>query len=208
MTPIDFGADSLEQQLQQQGYSSIAGVDEVGRGCLAGPVVAAAVILPSYHSIIGLNDSKKLTARRRETLFESITLHATSVGIGIINQRYIDQYNILQATFQAMKKALRRLPVSPDYVLVDGNKIVPGLCITQQAIIGGDSKIGSIAAASIIAKVTRDRIMDKIHPIFPDYSFNLNKGYGTVAHIQAIHRHGLSILHRTSFNTSIQMKMF
>ncbi|HAR61852.1 MAG TPA: ribonuclease HII [Candidatus Margulisbacteria bacterium] len=199
---------AIEYQLRIQGYIQVAGVDEAGRGSMAGPVVAAAVILPINIDIPHLNDSKQLKPQKRNVLFDEINKKATAIGIGIVCHKLIDKHNILQATFMAMKKALERLPFKPNYVIVDGNRTIPDLTIKQQAIVGGDGQSASIAAASIIAKVTRDRIMDNMHNRYPQYDFLSNKGYGTAAHQEVIFTQGLSPIHRKSFQIKKQLKLF
>lgn len=176
----------------------VAGLDEAGRGCLAGPVVAAAVILPKDFDVSGLNDSKQLSASEREELRRRIDREATAVGIGMADVEYIDTHNILQATFEAMRRAVASLPVSPDALLVDA-LTVPGLTLPQQAIIKGDSHSHSIAAASIVAKTERDRWMEAIACRYPEYGFDQNKGYATPDHLAALDRWGPSPLHRRSF---------
>ena len=189
----------FERDLWQQGYSAIAGVDEAGRGPLAGPVVAAAVIFPQgQRHILGINDSKKLSAQKREFLFDVIQDTALSFGIGCVDHLEIDAINILQATYKAMQLAVKQCHIKPDYVLVDGRGL-PQLHVPAQAIIKGDAKSLSIAAASILAKVTRDRQMIKLHEQYPDYGFHRHKGYPTKRHIQAIREFGLTPIHRRSF---------
>ena len=178
--------------------SFIAGVDEVGRGPLAGPVVAAAVILPSDYEITGLNDSKKLSEKRREAMDEIIRREAVSFGIGLISQDRIDEINILQATYEAMRLALEQLSPAPDMILADAVTI-PGIETRQLPIIKGDAKSASIAAASIIAKVYRDHLMIKYDSLYPEYGFARNKGYGTKEHINALKEFGPTPLHRKSF---------
>ena len=178
--------------------SFIAGVDEVGRGPLAGPVVAAAVILPSDYEITGLNDSKKLSEKRREAMDEIIRREAVSFGIGLISQDRIDEINILQATFEAMRLALEQLSPAPDMILADAVTI-PGIETRQLPIIKGDTKSASIAAASIIAKVYRDHLMIEYDSLYPEYGFARNKGYGTKEHINALKEFGPTPLHRKSF---------
>lgn len=182
----------------QRGFKFIAGVDEAGRGPLAGPVVAAAVILPNGHLIDRLNDSKKLSPALREDLFESINAEAVSVGIGMSEPKEVDDINILQATLKAMRKAVMGLDPKPDFLLVDGINTVP-IDILQETIKKGDSLSMSIAAASVIAKVTRDRIMLDMHEKYPEYNFISNKGYGTKDHIEALKQHGPSPIHRLTF---------
>ena len=175
----------------------IAGVDEAGRGPLAGPVVAAAVILPKDHSIKGLIDSKKLTAKKRDKLYNEI-IKVSDYGIGIVSHRTIDKINILQATFKAMKKAILNLDQKPDKTLIDGYGL-PDQTIKNEGIIGGDNLIESISAASILAKVTRDRIMINIDKIFPEYGFAKHKGYGTKMHMKMLKVNKSSPIHRKSF---------
>jgi len=176
----------------------IAGVDEAGRGPLAGPVVAAAVILPDDHVIEGLNDSKKLSAKKRELLFEEINEKAVSVGIGIVSEKEIDKTNILIATQKAMQMALGKLKQKPTMALIDGYKL-PNQVIPNKGIIKGDTKVESIMAASIIAKVTRDAIMLEYDKIFPEYGFAKHKGYGTKQHIEALTKFKATSIHRRSF---------
>lgn len=179
------------------GFSRIAGVDEAGRGPLAGPVVAAAVIFPANSRFEGLNDSKKITPKKREPLYEEIR-GVADVGVGIISAAIIDDINIFQATRLAMKEAVENLVKKPDCLLVDG-KIKLDLPYKQQGIISGDAQVASIAAASIIAKVTRDRLMIKYHDQYPQYGFDSHKGYGSKKHMEAMREHGLSPIHRRSF---------
>ncbi|MBR6451181.1 MAG: ribonuclease HII [Lachnospiraceae bacterium] len=183
---------------QYASFSAICGIDEVGRGPLAGPVVAGAVILPKDHPILYLNDSKKLSEKKREELSEVIFREAVAVGIGIVDHKRIDEINILQATYEAMRQAVTKLAVSPDILLNDAVTI-PGLSMKQVPIIKGDAKSASIAAASIVAKVTRDRMMVEYDTIYPGYDLAGNKGYGSAAHIAAIKRLGPSPIHRRSF---------
>jgi ribonuclease HII len=189
----DFSAERIHLT---KGFT-VCGVDEAGRGPWAGPVVAAAVILQERNFPAGLNDSKKLTEAKREALFEPI-MAAANVGVGIVDADVIDNINILQATYLAMQKAVAALTVSPHVVLVDGNR-VPPLSIRVQMIIGGDGKSLSIAAASIIAKVTRDRIMKQLHAQYPAYGFDGHKGYGTALHAKSLSVHGPCPMHRKSF---------
>ena len=174
------------------------GIDEVGRGPLAGPVVAGAVILPEDCQILYLNDSKKLTERRRELLYEEIMEKAVAVGLGVVSQERIDEINILQATYEAMRQAIAGLSVQPDLLLNDAVTI-PGVEINQVPIIKGDAKSVSIAAASILAKVTRDHMMVEYDTLFPEYGFAKHKGYGTAAHIAALKEYGPTPIHRRSF---------
>ncbi len=189
----------FEKQLYRQGYRIIAGVDEVGCGPLAGPLVAAAVILPSNCRIAGLNDSKKLQPHRREELYKIIKAQAIGIGLGKISHREIDRINIWRANLLAMKLAVEALPVTPDYLLVDGARHVIDSRIEQFGLPNGDARCASIAAASIIAKVTRDRIMRKYHEKYPEYRFDRHKGYGTKLHFQRLSIHGPSPIHRRSF---------
>ncbi len=186
-----------EQGLYNMGYRFIAGVDEVGRGPLAGPVVAAAVILPQDAFLPGLNDSKKLSEQKREELFQQITECAISIGIGIIPAEVIDEVNIYQATKQAMKKALTGLSEKPDHLLVDAMEIP--IDIPQTSIIKGDSKSVTIAASSIIAKVTRDRLMVRLGHEYPQYGFEKHMGYGTAYHLDALKKYGVTSEHRRSY---------
>lgn len=192
-----------EKTYYVQGFQFVAGIDEVGRGPLAGPVVASAVILPKECSILGINDSKKLSSSKREELFHIIKEKALSIGIGIVSPQTIDEINILRATYKAMKIAIEELEIVPQMLLIDGSNHLPGILIPQQKIIGGDGKSISIAAASIIAKVTRDRLMDAYHELYPQYDFIKNKGYGTKTHINAIKKNGLCSIHRKSFTRNL-----
>ena len=177
----------------------LVGVDEVGRGPLAGPVVACAVILPTHCELLGVKDSKQLTEEKRETLYHEIMTQALYVGIGIVEAVEIDDINILQATFKAMRIALQKIAVSYDKVLVDGDKTIPKLGCTQHAIIKGDNRSASIAAASIVAKVTRDRMMKEYAQTYPMYDWENNKGYGSTKHYQGIKQFGITSLHRKTF---------
>lgn len=183
-------------------YSFICGIDEVGRGPLAGPVVAGAVILPKDSRILYINDSKKLSAAKREELFEIIKKEAVSVGIGLVPHTVIDEINILQATYEAMRKAIASLSVTPDLLLNDAVTI-PGVDIRQVPLIKGDAKSISIGAASIMAKVYRDRIMEEYDKMYPGYGFASNKGYGSSEHIRALKEMGPSPIHRMSFLKNI-----
>jgi len=196
----DHGDDtfSLERTLMAQGFSRVAGLDEAGRGPLAGPVVAACVILPldcDYHR---LQDSKKLSAARRETLYHDLHDWGAAIGVATVSARTIDRINILQASLQAMKEAVADCPLSPAFLLVDGKFDVP-MPLPQRALVKGESRSASIAAASIVAKVTRDRLMAAYHDRFPEYDFRRNKGYPTKAHRQALARYGPCELHRRTF---------
>lgn len=189
---------NYEHACYDEGYSLICGVDEAGRGPLAGPVCAAAVILPRDLEIEGLNDSKKLTEKRREALYDIIVEKAVAYGIAFASEKEIDEINILQATFLAMQRAVERLSVCPDMVLVDGNR-EPELNLPVKTIVKGDSLSANIAAASILAKVTRDRLMLEQDKIYPEYGFALHKGYGTKAHYAALREHGACPIHRQTF---------
>ena len=189
----------FDKQYYGKGLNFVAGVDEAGRGPLAGPVAAAAVIFPKDIDLSGINDSKKLTHKKREALFEEIKKKALSFSIAVIDNKIIDEINILQATFRAMSEAVSGLNIKPDLCLIDGNHKIPGLNFAQEAIIGGDAKSACIAAASILAKVTRDKIMDDYAKLYPQYSFEKHKGYGTKAHLEAIAKHGACPIHRKTF---------
>lgn len=208
----------FENQLYATGIQFIAGVDEVGRGPLAGPVVAAAVILPKEFHVLGIDDSKKLSEKKRELLFEQIKEHAICYGIGMVEHDEIDEINILEATKKAMKKAIEQADEKLrqklgeqgkdrgiQHILIDALtlKNVP---IPQTGIVKGDSKSVSIAAASILAKVTRDRLMQRYHEEYPYYSLNSNKGYGTKAHYEGIEQHGICQIHRKTFLKSLSLK--
>ena len=189
---------TFEHQAQEQGFQIVCGVDEAGRGPLAGPVCAAAVILPDGLVIEGLDDSKKLTEKKRDLLFDVICEEAISYGIAFASVEEIEELNILQATFLAMKRAVEGLNVKPDLALVDGNQ-KPPLEIQARTLVKGDAKSPSIAAASILAKVTRDRLMTEIAEQYPEYEFPRHKGYGTKLHYEKIMEHGISPVHRRSF---------
>ncbi len=185
-------------RLPWHGIALTAGVDEAGRGPLAGPVVAAAVILDEHHPIAGLNDSKKLSAARREVLFDQIRERALCFSIAEATVGEIDRLNILQATLLAMQRAVAGLRLRPSLVLVDGNRL-PIWDLSSEAIIGGDALVPSISAASILAKVHRDRWCHEVHAQYPQYGFASHKGYGTALHMEALRAHGACPLHRTSF---------
>lgn len=189
-----------EKKLYDKGFRNIAGVDEAGRGSLAGPVVAAAVILPVDSFIAKINDSKKISYNKRKILYENIKKEAISIGISIVDERIIDRVNILQATLLAMREAINNLEIFPDYILVDGiiNKKI--FSFKSEAIIKGDSFCYVIAASSIVAKVTRDQLMEKIHNHFPQYGFREHKGYPTKKHKEALAKYGITPIHRLSFN--------
>ncbi len=188
----------IEKSLYKKGYNLICGVDEAGRGPLCGPVVAAAVILPKYECIEGVNDSKKLTEKKREKLYDLIIEKALAYGIGISDVSVIEEVNILNATKIAMKKAIENLQIKPDYVLIDGNQMI-NIDIPEDTVVSGDARSESIAAASILAKVTRDEMLIKYDKEYPEYGFAKHKGYGTKAHIEAIKKYGLTPIHRPSF---------
>lgn len=189
---------SYEKLAIEKGFKTVCGIDEAGRGPLAGPVYAAAVILPIDLEIDGLNDSKKLTEKKREALFDVICEKAISYSIGIATEEEIDEINILNATLLAMRRAVDGLSVKPDYALIDGNQN-PGLSIQDETVIKGDGKSMSIAAASILAKVSRDRFMLNIAEKYPEYCFEKHKGYGTKLHYEMIEKYGVSPVHRRSF---------
>ena len=186
-----------EKELYAQGISFIAGVDEVGRGPLAGPVVAAAVILPKNCKIKGLNDSKKIPKKKHEVIFQAVKDNALAIGIGIMDNHVIDKVNIYEATKLAMKEAVSQLELQPEHLLIDAMKL--DLPISQTSIIKGDANSLSIAAASIVAKVARDKIMANYDQEFPGYDFGQNAGYGTAKHLEGIDKHGITPIHRTSF---------
>ena len=192
-----------ERELNSQGYKYICGVDEVGRGPLAGPVVCAAVIMPLDDIVEGVDDSKKLSAKKRTFLAEEITEKAVAHAICRIEPQVIDEINILEATKLCMKNAIESLNIKPDYVLVDGNMTLD-IRIPQQSIIKGDFNSYSIGAASIIAKVYRDNLMDEYAEVYPEYAFKENKGYGTKKHIEGIMSVGLCPIHRKSFTKKWQ----
>lgn len=187
-----------ESDAWRAGYSFIAGIDEAGRGPLAGPVVAAAVILPEYIALEGVRDSKKMTSRAREEAFSLIEKRAISVALAVVSPREIDQINILQATRKAMKQAVLHLHTQPDFLLIDGTHPVD-LPIQQRCIVRGDQQSLSISAASVLAKVYRDRMMRSYHELYPRYGFSSNKGYGTRGHLEGIARYGPCSIHRRTF---------
>ncbi len=194
--------NTFENEGYQKGYTYIGGIDEAGRGPLAGPVVAAVVVFKPGTKIEGINDSKKLSEAKRDELFDIIKEQALDYGIGIVQKDEIDEYNILNATYMAMKKAINCLKKTPDYLLVDAAH-VPDVNIDQKSIIKGDSKSISIAAASILAKVTRDSLMYEYDKMYPEYGFASHKGYGTDQHYKAIREHGITPIHRKSFLKNI-----
>ena len=189
---------SLETELMAEGYAALCGIDEAGRGPLAGPVCAAAVMLPPGLVLPGLNDSKKLSAKRREALYDEITASALHYGIAFATVEEIEEHNILGATFLAMRRAFAQLGVTPDLALVDGNRD-PGLDAPTRCVVKGDATCADIAAASILAKVTRDRYMLQMAERYPAYGFEKHKGYGTAAHYAAIREYGPCEIHRPSF---------
>ncbi|MHB9099128.1 MAG: ribonuclease HII [Syntrophales bacterium] len=189
---------SFERDARGRGYQRIAGIDEAGRGPLAGPVIAAAVILPPDYEDPEINDSKKLSPRQRERLYDVIQRDAVAIGIGVVEAPVIDAVNILQATLIAMKEAALTLFPCPDYLLIDGLNRIP-VPMPQEAIVRGDGWSISVASASIVAKVSRDRIMEMYHRQFPQYNFFSNKGYGTREHREALARYGRCKIHRNSF---------
>lgn len=190
---------SYEIQAKSNGYNFVCGVDEAGRGPLAGPVCAAAVILPDDCVIDGLNDSKKLSEKKREMLFDIITEKALAYSIAYGTLEEIEEYNILQATYIAMNRAIEGLNIKADFALIDGNRVPKGIKIPCETVVKGDSKSFSIAAASILAKVTRDRLMLEYDKKYPEYLFGTHKGYGTKAHYDAIKQYGVCEIHRLSF---------
>ena len=189
---------SIENEYREKGFNIICGVDEAGRGPLAGPVYAAAVILPSDCVIEGLNDSKKLTEKKREALFDEIKEKALAYGIASADEKEIDEINILNATFLAMKRAIDSLAVRPDLALIDGNQ-KPHTDIEEVTVIKGDAKSMSIAAASVLAKVSRDRFMLEMAEKYPQYEFARHKGYGTKLHYEKIAQYGVCDIHRRTF---------
>lgn len=195
---MDDSCRYFEDQARQKGARRVAGVDEVGRGPLAGPVVAAAVVLPTDFQPDGINDSKKLTERKRLAAFERICDQAVGIGLGVIDAEVIDRINILQASLLSMAVAIDRLVPQPDYLLVDGNQPVKR-AIAQKTLVRGDSRSVSIAAASIVAKVTRDRLMKDYHRLYPAYGFSRHKGYPTRVHRDALDAFGSCPIHRCSF---------
>ena len=187
-----------EHEAAREGFACVCGVDEAGRGPLAGPVCAAAVILPPDCRIEGLNDSKKLTDKRRRELYDVIVENAAAYGIAFASHQEIDEINILQATFLAMRRAFEKLTVTPDIALIDGNR-APGLSCRERTVVHGDALSASVAAASILAKVTRDRLMEEYDAQYPQYGFAVHKGYGTQRHYAALREFGACPIHRQSF---------
>lgn len=190
---------SYEEKAVEKGFKTVCGIDEAGRGPLAGPVYAAAVILPLGLDIDGLNDSKKLTEKKREMLFDVICEKAVDFSIGVADEKEIDEINILNATFLAMKRAVEGLTVKPDYALIDGNQYPHIGGVTEETIVKGDGKSMSVAAASILAKVSRDRFMLEMAEKYPQYCFEKHKGYGTKLHYEMLEKYGISPVHRKSF---------
>lgn len=190
--------DLFETEARRCGYRFVAGLDEAGRGPLAGPVVAAAVILPRRCQLAGLNDSKQLTEMERERLYDEIRRRAVGIGVGQASEREIDAMNILEATRLAMYRAIQALPARPDYLLLDAIEL-SAVSLPQRAIIKGDTLSVSIAAASVVAKVTRDRLMGDYHRQYPQYNFQAHKGYGTAEHLRMLAAHGPCAIHRRSF---------
>lgn len=188
----------IEHACYEDGFACICGVDEAGRGPLAGPVCAAAVILPADLELPGLNDSKKLTDKKRRELYDLITEQAVAYAIALVDEKTVDEINILQATFLAVQRAVSDLRTTPDIVLIDGNR-APELSVPTKTIVKGDSLSASIAAASILAKVTRDRLMEELDEQYPEYGFAVHKGYGTKRHYEALRINGPSPIHRMSF---------
>lgn len=194
MTTYEF-----DRAIRDEGFSCICGIDEAGRGPLAGPVFAAAVILNPEDCIEGINDSKKLSEKKREQLFDQICARATAYAIASASVEEIETFNILQATFLAMWRALEALPLTPELALIDGNRLPPELSVPARCVIKGDALSASIAAASILAKVSRDRYMLKMAEQYPQYAFEKHKGYGTAVHYEALRTYGPSPIHRMSF---------
>ena len=185
-----------------------AGCDEAGRGCIAGPVVAAAVILPRGMDFPEFDDSKKLSEKQREKLRVKVLENAAAYGVGIVSAEEIDEINILNASFLAMHRAIDQLKIRPELLLIDGNRFNKYHDIKHQCIVGGDAKYQAIAAASILAKTTRDHIMEELDIQYPAYNWKQNKGYPTIEHKNAVAEHGMSPFHRKTFNMSIQLKLF
>ena len=198
--------EPFEETARNRGFQFIAGLDEAGRGPLAGPVVAAAVVLPPTRIMKGIDDSKVLSPEQRETALSLIQRRALGVGVGIVETEEIDRLNILRASLKAMELAVESLPRRPDYLFIDGLHCL-SLSIEQQAIPKGDGRCLSIAAASIVAKVTRDRLMVTYHQEYPEYNFAKHKGYGTREHFQAIQKYGCCPLHRQSFKKIYQLSL-
>lgn len=195
-TPVDLW--EIQRGYAARGYGLICGVDEAGRGPLAGPVCAAAVILPSEFTIPGLNDSKQLTDKKRRELYPAIMSEAISYGIAFVDESIIDRDNILNATFMAMKSAISQLFPKPDLALIDGNR-VSDFGVEAEPVVKGDARVASIAAASILAKVARDQYMEAIDAVYPQYGFAIHKGYGTKQHYAALSEYGMCPIHRRTF---------
>ena len=189
----------IEFSAQSQGFTAICGVDEAGRGPLAGPVCAAAVILDPSKPIEGINDSKKLSEKKREVLYDVIKEKALAYGIAFASVKEIEEHNILNATYIAMLRAIENLNIKADYALIDGNRVPKGISIECETVVKGDAKSMSIAAASILAKVTRDRLLYEYDEKYPEYGFAKHKGYGTAEHMDAIRKYGMTEVHRPSF---------
>jgi len=200
-------SDFFEAEARTRGYVLIAGLDEAGRGPLAGPVVSAVVILPRRFAVAGLNDSKQVVPAERERLYRHIVKRAVSVGVGLATEREIDTVNILQATRLAMLRALQALPVTPDFLLLDALSL-PSVRLPQRPIIKGDAFSVSIAAASIVAKVSRDRLMRDYHRRYPQYNFQSHKGYGTPEHLRLLAEHGPCEAHRQTFRPVVEVNEF
>ncbi len=190
---------SYENEIKARGYTAVCGVDEAGRGPLAGPVFAAAVILPYDCEIEGLNDSKKLSEKKRELLFDIIKEKAIAYSVAQASVEEIEEFNILKATFLAMNRAIESLPVAADFAIVDGNRIPDNIGVDCQTLVKGDSKSMSVAAASILAKVSRDKLLLEYDKQYPQYNFKKHKGYGTKEHYEAIKAYGICEIHRKSF---------
>ncbi len=201
------GWKPFEENARARGFQVIAGLDEAGRGPLAGPVVAAAVVLPSLRTMKGVKDSKLLTAERREKVLGLLEKRALGIGVGVVEAEEIDRINILQASLKAMEIALQRLPLPPDFLIIDGSNRLKKIPIIQQAVPQADRYCLSVAAASIVAKVTRDRLMIIYHERYPEYNFAKHKGYGTREHMQAIQKFGCCPIHRQSFKTLYQFRL-
>lgn len=195
--------EPFEKEIRAEGFKLVAGLDEAGRGPLAGPVVAAAVVLPPRVRLPGVYDSKRLSARQREESFSLLQKRASAIGIGIVEAGEIDRLNIHRASLKAMEKAVAALPCFPDFLLIDG-LFTLDLPVSQRAIVKGDQKCLSVAAASIVAKVTRDRIMIAYHQQYPEYNFARHKGYGTKEHLQALEKYGRCPIHRRTFRRNDQ----
>ena len=193
----------IEKEAIKNGFKLVCGVDEAGRGPLAGPVCAAAVILPLDAEIEGLNDSKKLSEKKREALFDIIKEKAISYNIAFASVEEIEEFNILEATYLAMNRAIDGLEIKPDFALIDGNRMPKGISVPAFTVIKGDALSSSIAAASILAKVTRDRLLLEYDKEYPEYNFKKHKGYGTKEHTEAILKYGPSPIHRLSFLKNI-----